>query len=96
MIITLFQGIEPKTVATKRSMKSLLGLLGQKRKVESPPKRLRFLSNVSEFSVQPFPYLWRNHMKGIRSPLPQTKGSLLTPQQPLLSQLMKTAPPDPQ
>jgi hypothetical protein len=80
MIITLFQGIQTEAIATERSMKSLMGLFGQKGKVEPPPKRLRFLPNVSEFSVQPFPYLWRDHMKGILSPLPQTKRSLLAPQ----------------
>jgi hypothetical protein len=80
MIITLFQSIKTQAIATERSIKSLLGLLGQKRKVESPPKCLRFLPNISEFSIQPLLYLWRDHMKGVLSALPQTKRSLLAPQ----------------
>jgi hypothetical protein len=80
MIISLFQSIKTETIAAERSIKSFLGLLSQEGKVEPPSKRLRFLSNVSEFSVQPFPDFWSDHMKDILFPLPQPKRSFLAPQ----------------
>jgi hypothetical protein len=95
MIITPFQSIKTEAIATERSIKSLLGLLSQEGEVEPSPKRLRFLTNVSELSVQPFLHLRRDHMKGILHPLPKTKRPLPTTQQPSPSQLMKAAPLDP-
>jgi hypothetical protein len=70
MIIPLLQGIKAEAIAAERPIKSLLGLLGQKGKVKLPAKRLGFLSNVSEFFVQPLLHLRRNHMKDILLPSP--------------------------